>query len=152
MRGTVHRVKPGLSGEKLRQAGVTQEAVCDVCWVFMFGAGVWVLTLQNVSVTYHSIRGQEFIKLYVLFNLLEICERVRLSSLTVAQVRGSVPQQRKSRIGRLGFGTGRQKMALERWTIPKLQRRTCSPRYGRPYWRKNSAGVAKRPRELISHP
>jgi hypothetical protein len=37
---------------------------------------------------------------------------------------------RKSRIGRLGFGTGRQRMALERGTSPKLSRRTCSPRYG----------------------
>jgi hypothetical protein len=55
---------------------VTQEAVCDMCWVFMLGCGVWVLMMQNVSITYHSIRGQEFIKLYVLFNLLEICEKV----------------------------------------------------------------------------
>ena len=49
MRGTVHRVKPGLSGEKLRQAGVTQEAVCDMCWVFMLGSGVGVLMMQNVG-------------------------------------------------------------------------------------------------------
>jgi hypothetical protein len=36
----------------------------------------------------------------------------------------------KLRIGRLGFGTGRHKMALERWTTPKLSRRMDSPRYG----------------------
>jgi hypothetical protein len=29
-----------------------------------------------------------------------------------------------------GFGTGRQKMDLERWTNPKLSRRTCSSRCG----------------------
>jgi hypothetical protein len=33
----------------------------------------------------------------------------------------------KVAIRRLGFGTGRQRMALERWTTPKLLRRTCSP-------------------------
>jgi hypothetical protein len=34
------------------------------------------------------------------------------------------------RIGRVGFGTGRQKTALERWTNPKLSRRTCTCEYG----------------------
>jgi hypothetical protein len=46
-----------------------------------------------------------------------------------------------------GFGTGRQKMVLERGTPPKLSRRTCSPRYGLQSWRRISASVAKRPRE-----
>jgi hypothetical protein len=36
----------------------------------------------------------------------------------------------KLRIGRLGFGTGRQKPALERGTTPTLSRRTCIPPYG----------------------
>jgi hypothetical protein len=31
----------------------------------------------------------------------------------------------KLRIVTLRFGTGRQKMAIERWTNPKLSRRTC---------------------------
>lgn len=35
------------------------------------------MRLQNVSITYHTIRGQEFVKLYVLFNLLEVFEKVR---------------------------------------------------------------------------
>jgi hypothetical protein len=49
--------------------------------------------------------------------------------------------------------TARQRMALERWTNPKPQRRTRtrSPRYGVSPCRGKSAGVAKRPREL-SHP
>jgi hypothetical protein len=34
------------------------------------------------------------------------------------------------RIGRVGFGTGRQRRALERGTTPTRSRRTCSPRYG----------------------
>ena len=43
------------------------------------------------------------------------------------------------------------RVALERWTNPKLSRRTCSPRYELQPWRRKPAGVAKRPRELISH-
>jgi hypothetical protein len=53
----------------------------------------------------------------------------------------------KLRIVTCGFGTARQKMALERWTNPKPQRSTRSPRYGVPSCRGESAGVAKRPRE-----
>jgi hypothetical protein len=52
----------------------------------------------------------------------------------------------------LGFGTGRQKTMHERWTNPKRSRRTCSPRYGLQSCRAKSAGVAKRPRELLSPP
>jgi hypothetical protein len=48
---------------------------------------------------------------------------------------------------------GRQKMVLERWTTPKLSRRSWSPRYGVQSCRRKSAGVAKRSRELIPpHP
>jgi hypothetical protein len=50
----------------------------------------------------------------------------------------------------LGFGTGRQKMALERWTKPKHSRRTCSSRYRLQSRRGKSAGVAKRPRKRAS--
>ena len=52
----------------------------------------------------------------------------------------------KLRIGRVGFGTRRQKMALERCTNPKLTRRTCRCEYGLQLCRGKSAGVAKRPR------
>jgi hypothetical protein len=45
------------------------------------------------------------------------------------------------------FGTERQRMVLERWTNPKLSRRTCSPESGLQSCRGKSAGVAKRPRE-----
>jgi hypothetical protein len=51
------------------------------------------------------------------------------------------------RIGRLGFGTGRQRMVLERWTNPKLSRRACTCEYGLQSCRGKSAGVAKWPRE-----
>jgi hypothetical protein len=59
---------------------------------------------------------------------------------------------RKLRIGLLRFGTGRQKLALDDKQIPTLSRRACRPWYGLQFWRGESAGVAKRPRELISHP
>jgi hypothetical protein len=44
-------------------------------------------------------------------------------------------------------------MALERWSNPKLPRRSCTCEYGLESCRGKSAGVAyrKRPRELISH-
>jgi hypothetical protein len=47
---------------------------------------------------------------------------------------------------------GRQKMALERWTNPKQSRRMCTCEYGLQSCSGKSAGVAKRPRELISPP
>jgi hypothetical protein len=40
---------------------------------------------------------------------------------------------------------GRQKMALERWTNPKLSRRMCTCEYGLQLCRWKSAGVAKWP-------
>jgi hypothetical protein len=54
----------------------------------------------------------------------------------------------KLRIVTLGFGTARQKMVLERWTNPKPQRRTRSPRYGIPSSRGKPAGVAYFSRDL----
>jgi hypothetical protein len=47
---------------------------------------------------------------------------------------------------------GRQKMVPERWTNPKLSRRTCSCEYGLRSWVGKSVGVAKRPRELSPPP
>ena len=44
-----------------------------------------------------------------------------------------VPVQRRASsriVNILGFGTGRQKMALDRWTKTTLLGRTCSPRHG----------------------
>jgi hypothetical protein len=55
---------------------------------------------------------------------------------------GDAQRCKQLRIVTLGFGTGRQKPALERWTNPKLSRRAC--RYGLRFWRGKLAGVAKR--------
>jgi hypothetical protein len=56
-------------------------------------------------------------------------------------------QLKKLRIVTIGFGTGRQRTVLERWTNPKLSRRTCTCEYGLPSCPGKAAGVAKRPRE-----
>jgi hypothetical protein len=58
----------------------------------------------------------------------------------------------QSRIVTLGFGTGRQKMALERWTNPTLSRRTCTCEYGLQFGGGKSAGFAKQPRERSPPP
>jgi hypothetical protein len=55
-------------------------------------------------------------------------------------------------IARLGSGATRQKLALERGANPKLSRRTCTWEYEPQSRRGKSAGVAKRPRELIISP
>jgi hypothetical protein len=51
----------------------------------------------------------------------------------------------KLRIVALRFGTGRQKMALERVTNPKLSRRACTCEYGLQPCRGKSEGVASDP-------
>jgi hypothetical protein len=42
----------------------------------------------------------------------------------------SLSAMKKLRIAAQGFGTGRQKRVLERWTNPKLSRRACTCEYG----------------------
>ena len=56
------------------------------------------------------------------------------------------------RIERLGFGKGRQRMALERRTLPTLSYRTCIPGYGLQSCWRDQTGVVKRRRELLAHP
>jgi hypothetical protein len=43
----------------------------------------------------------------------------------------------------VGFGTARQKMALERWTNPKPQRRARSPRYKVPSYQKGNRRASR---------
>jgi hypothetical protein len=60
---------------------------------------------------------------------------------------------KKLRIGPLAkVWHGAAEKARERGTNPTISRRTYSPRYGLRPSRGKSAGVAKRQRELISHP
>jgi hypothetical protein len=73
-------------------------------------------------------------------NLAAGCARARLVALSsdenVANRNASVVTLAP------GFGRGRQKRVLERWTNHKLPRRACSPRYGL----QSSPGVECRPR------
>ena len=72
----------------------------------------------------------------------------KLSTVTRRRPPPSPPARRhrtainKLRIVTLRLAEGWQKVALERWTNLKPQRRTCSPRYGVPLCRRKSAGVA----------
>jgi hypothetical protein len=59
------------------------------------------------------------------------------AAVAAAEVRATYSDEKM-----LGFGAARQKMALERGTHPKPQRRTRSPRNGVPSCRGKSAGVA----------
>jgi hypothetical protein len=78
---------------------------------------------------------------------IQACPRLKeLGWKLLLQVR-SHPARQKLRIGLLGFGSGRQKMVLERGKNPKLSRRTCTREYGLQSLRGKSAGVTKRRRE-----
>ena len=83
-------------------------------------------------------------------------QRFRHISLSNSQVNAAVLLARSFNFEQVEkvAKIGRQKMVLERGTNYKLSRRTCSVWYGLQSCRGNSAGVAKRPRELIeiSHP
>jgi hypothetical protein len=99
-----------------------------------------------------EVRGEAVVGLYPV--VTPGCDGVVYQSCTKLQhapgsMQVSMPYSctQKSRIVTLRFGTGRQKLFLERWTHPKPQRRTRSPRYEVPSCRGKSAGVAKRPRE-----
>jgi hypothetical protein len=66
--------------------------------------------------------------------------------LNSSEVRRAATKQ--LRIVTLGWGTrGDRKRPLQRWTNPKLSRRTCTCECGLQSCRGKSAGVAKRPRE-----
>jgi hypothetical protein len=78
--------------------------------------------------------------------------RPALSLSTHRQTRCRTAMKKVASRNSIGFGTARQRMVLERWTNPKPQRRTRSPRYEVQYWVGELAGVAKRPCEAISHP
>jgi hypothetical protein len=86
--------------------------------------------------------------------VLQVCELIRESEegvfkdsqfALVSETVYSGASECESR--RLGFGTARQEMVLERWTHPTRSRRACSTRYGLRSCRGESVGVAKRPRE-----
>ena len=58
---------------------------------------------------------------------MELDNKLEEDDLQVCAPTDTIPKD-KLRIVTLRFGTGRQKMVLERWTNPKRSRHTCSPR------------------------
>jgi len=57
-----------------RKLSVTEQ--CDVVRLTLLLLNVWLVsTLFDVSAVYHFIRGESFLKLYVIFNMLEMFER-----------------------------------------------------------------------------
>jgi phosphate/sulfate permease len=86
-------------------------------------------------------------------SFLGLITRLQLLGLRHRRYNAPSAWQQQFRLHRcsVGFGTGRQKMVLERWANPKLSRRTCTCEYGLQSCRGKSADLAKRPRELISH-
>lgn len=61
-----------LSGRWLR----SPSARVDAARALLFAATVGALLYVNPSILYHSIRGQNVIKLYVIFNVLEIVDKL----------------------------------------------------------------------------
>lgn len=55
---------------------VLEQLLTDGVLVAIFAVSVGLLYRQDVSVIYHSIRSQEVVKLYVLFSVLELCDKL----------------------------------------------------------------------------
>jgi hypothetical protein len=64
----------------------------------------------------------------VVFRTEGPCAELPLRQLVASQ--RTYSDEKLQRIVTLRFGTGRQRMALERWTNPKLSRRACTCEYG----------------------
>ncbi|XRA98190.1 Tapt1/CMV membrane protein receptor [Pycnococcus provasolii] len=52
------------------------EHVLDVFWALIIIVGVLFVSAFDVSVIYHYIRGQEMVKLYVVYTVLEILDKI----------------------------------------------------------------------------
>jgi len=62
-----------------RQRQLTETVLIEGVLVAIFVVSVAVLYRQDVSVIYHSIRSQEVVKLYALFSVLELCDKLLCS-------------------------------------------------------------------------
>jgi transmembrane anterior posterior transformation protein 1 len=45
---------------------------CEVIKFIIMLCGVWLFTFVDLSVMYHFLRGQAVVKLYIMFNMLEV--------------------------------------------------------------------------------
>ncbi|XP_952435.1 uncharacterized protein TA12325 [Theileria annulata] len=62
------------SSEEARS--ITLSEVCGCVRFFVLLASVYIFSFIDTSKVYHNIKAQPIMKLYVLFNMLEICERL----------------------------------------------------------------------------
>lgn len=63
------------SGFGLRR-GFSPSHKVDLVRAFLLFTSLYAVTMVDVSYVYHNIRGQSTVKLYVIYNLLEICDRL----------------------------------------------------------------------------
>jgi hypothetical protein len=54
--------------------------ICDVMCVGAIAIAVWALGQIDTSQAYHSVKGQAVIKLYVVFNVLEVFDKLCASA------------------------------------------------------------------------
>ena len=47
-------------------------SACEMIKGCIILAGVWLFTFVDLSVMYHFLRGQAVVKLYIMFNMLEV--------------------------------------------------------------------------------
>eukprot|EP00736_Rhodelphis_marinus_P012538 Rmarinus@m.20725 len=59
-----------------RLGGFHAAKLCDILRLFLVLQTCWFLSWIDVSKTYHAIRGQAILKLYVIFNVLEIFDQL----------------------------------------------------------------------------
>jgi len=77
-KGLPRRRRPGSSwvASAGRLMRLHRGQLYDVLRGLLVCLGLWALSFVHMSRVYHYIRGQAFIKLYVIFNILEICDRL----------------------------------------------------------------------------
>ncbi|GAU92119.1 hypothetical protein RvY_04242 [Ramazzottius varieornatus] len=51
-------------------------SACEIIKGTIILAGVWLFTFVDLSVMYHFLRGQAVVKLYIMFNMLEVADRL----------------------------------------------------------------------------
>lgn len=69
-------VFPPSAGEGAAAPVLQPEQVVDVFWATIVVSGVVFVNQFDVSVIYHYIRGQEMVKLYLVYTMLEILDKI----------------------------------------------------------------------------
>ncbi|BAM39997.1 uncharacterized protein TOT_020001040 [Theileria orientalis strain Shintoku] len=64
------------SGAQGTESQVTLTEICGCVRFLVLVATIYIFSHIDTSKVYHNIKGQPLMKLYVIFNMLEICERL----------------------------------------------------------------------------